>query len=109
MSGQRERKLKAIRADLEIIRRQLREEHTRLTPKMLQAQRLLDQRHAKIREQVCATGEYAPLSCRMLIHRLVLTVDVFPRNAFRWKAFGSIPGARVGKRKRIWNQSYEFV
>jgi hypothetical protein len=109
MSGQRPWKVKAIGEALESIRRQLREEHTQLTPKMLEAQRLLDRRYAAMREQLRATGQYAPLSCQMLIHRVVLTVDMFPRKAFPWAAFSKMPGAEVGKRKRIWNQSYRFA
>lgn len=93
----------------EWILRQIREKLAKGSRKMIEARELLGQRYAEMREQVRQTGNYEPLSCRMLIHRVVLTVDLTPWSRFPWKAFEAIPGARIGKSKSLWKYHYALA
>lgn len=95
----------AILDALHRLRREIRGVH-RLPEKRQQAIDLIEHRYAELRRELGATKLYAPLSCVMLIHRLVLTVSVSPRSAFPWTAIGAIPGARVGRGRMLFKRQY---
>lgn len=94
---------------LDRIRKIQREQYARVPKKVLAARETLVRRYKTMRDQFRKTGEYDPLQCEAKIHRVELTVVIFPLNAFPWKAFGRLPGARLLDPERLWNQTYGFV
>jgi hypothetical protein len=91
------------------IRQRLCEENSRVNRKQLEARRTLWRRYGMMREALRKTGKYDSLNCEAKIHRVELTVEIFPLNAFPWKAFAKLPGARLLDPERLWNQTYGLV
>jgi hypothetical protein len=91
------------------IRKVLREQHAHVPRKVLDARETLIRHYQTMRSQLHRTGNYDPLQCEAKIHRVELTVVIFPLNAFPWKAFTKLPGARLLDPERLWNQTYGLV
>ena len=81
----------------------------RLTDKQKAIAEYAEHKYSELRRSLRQTGQYAALTCTMLIHRIRMTVSVTPRSAFPWAAIGAIPGARVGRGRMLFKQQYSFT
>jgi hypothetical protein len=103
------KKRRQARETLDRIRKVLREQYAHVPRKVLDARETLIRHYKTMRVQLRRTGNYDPLQCEAKIHRVELTVEIFPLNAFPWKAFRKLPGARLLNPERLWSQIYGLV
>lgn len=103
-----EPKQKAIRKAQERIQRLLRGAGT-AQKKMQAARDAQNRRYKGMRGALRESGAHAALTCRMLLHRIVLTAEYTPRNVFLKEWLGKIPGIQLGHPRQLWHQLYGFV